>query len=182
MNFAPTTFLYAVGSADVNVKPDPKTAQLPVKRPPANYRVAGAIEGETLKILAKTGGETDVQDISDYHWSRDGQLWWLDAKVGDKLTLEFNVSKAGQYKVIANLTKAADYGIVQISINGRKADRTIDRYFTSVAHDPIDLGVFELKKGANRLTVEIVGSNEKAIKRHMFGLDYLKLEPAGRQW
>ena len=28
------------------------------------------------------------------------------------------------------------------------------------------------------LVVEIVGANPKAIERHMFGLDYLKLERA----
>jgi D-arabinan exo alpha-(1,3)/(1,5)-arabinofuranosidase (non-reducing end) len=181
VNYAPTTFFYAAPGAKVSVEPDPKTAKLPVKRATEGFHVAGAIEGETMKVVAKSGGEAEVQDVADYHWSRDSQLWWLDAKIGDTLTLEFNVPKAGRYKVIANLTKAPDYGIVQLSINDRKSDQTIDRYFTSVAYDPIDLGSFELKKGANRLTVEIVGSNEKAIKRQMFGLDYLKLEAVGNR-
>ena len=132
-----------------------------------------------MKVVAKTGGETEVQDIPDYHWSGDSQLWWLDAKVGDKLTVEFHVRKAGRYKVVAGLTKAADYGIVQISINGQKSEHSIDRYFTSVSSDPIDLRAFDLKEGANQLTAEIVGSNEKAIPRHMFGLDYVKLEEPG---
>jgi len=179
MNYAPATFFYAISGAAVNVEPDPETAKLPVKRADEDYHVAGAIEGEALKIVEKSGGIMEVQDIPDYHWSRDSQLWWRDADVGDKLTLEFNVEKAGRYKVIANLTKARDYGIVQVSVNGRKSKQAIDRFNTSVAHDAIDLGSFELKKGANRLTVEIVGSNEKAINRHMFGLDYLKLEPVG---
>ena len=37
----------------------------------------------------------------------------------------------------------------------------------------LDLGGFELKKGQNTLTAEIVGANEAAIKNYMFGLDYL---------
>jgi hypothetical protein len=181
VNYAPAAFFYATAGSTVNVEPDPTAAKLPVKRATESFRVAGAIEGEKMKVIAKTGGETEVQDVPAWHWSRDSQLWWLDAKVGDKLTLEFDVEKAGRYKVIANLTKAPDYGIIQIRVNDRKSDQTFDRYFTSVVHDAIDLGSFELKKGANRLTIEIVGSNEKAIHRHMFGLDYLKLEAVGDQ-
>ena len=45
-----------------------------------------------------------------------------------------------------------------------------------MANDALELGVFELSEGANRLEVEIVGAHEEAVPRHMFGLDYLKLE------
>ena len=39
--------------------------------------------------------------------------------------------------------------------------------------------VFELKAGANRLAVELVGINPKAIQRPRFGIDYQLLEPLG---
>ena len=42
--------------------------------------------------------------------------------------------------------------------------------------DEIDLGAFDLKKGRNLLTVEIVGANDKAKKAYMFGLDYMLLK------
>ena len=41
----------------------------------------------------------------------------------------------------------------------------------------IELGVFELTRGQNRITAEVVGSNEQAVKAYMFGLDYIRLEP-----
>ena len=44
----------------------------------------------------------------------------------------------------------------------------------------LDLGVFELNKGKNKLEARIDGANPKAIKSHMFGLDYLLLEDANR--
>ena len=44
--------------------------------------------------------------------------------------------------------------------------------------DRLELGIFDLKQGGNTLVVEIIGANEKAIKKHMFGLDYLQLTPA----
>jgi hypothetical protein len=90
--------------------------------------------------------------------------------------LEVPVEKAGTYRVIANLTKAVDYAIVRIELNGQDAEKPLDRYAPQVGHDPIDLGKFRLDKGPNLLEVEILGANEKAIKRHMFGLDYVKLE------
>ena len=40
----------------------------------------------------------------------------------------------------------------------------------------MDLGAFELKAGANELSITVVGANEKAVKGYMFGLDYLLLK------
>jgi hypothetical protein len=38
-------------------------------------------------------------------------------------------------------------------------------------------GNHDLSAGQHKLTIQIVGANPKAIKRHMVGLDYVKLEP-----
>jgi hypothetical protein len=55
----------------------------------------------------------------------------------------------------------------------------IDLYNNGVVPTPeTSLGVFDLNKGDNQFKVKIVGANEKAIARHMFGLDYLMLKPA----
>ena len=43
---------------------------------------------------------------------------------------------------------------------------------------PIALGTHELSQGEHKLTVEIVGANEKAVKCYMFGLDDIVLKPA----
>ena len=180
MNFAPATFWYGRPGAEGNVKPDPKSAALPVPKKRSDVvdvlEVPGAIEGESLKIVEKTAGTTEIQEGSNFRWSNDRQLWWRDGKPGDRLVLEVPVEKAGQYKVTANLTKAVDYGLVKITINGQVSEKPLDRYAPTVRHDAIDLGQFELKQGPNRLEVDIVGANEKAVKRHMFGLDYLKLD------
>ncbi len=182
VNYAPTTFWYARPGAKSNVGPDPATAALPVPRKRSDIvdvvEVPGAIEGEELKIVEKTGGKTQVQASETWQWSGDQQLWWIDAKPGDRLVLEFPSESAGTHRVIADLTKAKDYGIVRLSINGRPVENSIDRYATEVSHEPVELGRFPLNRGANRLEIEIVGANEQAIKRHMFGLDYLKLEKA----
>ena len=125
-----------------------------------------------------TGGTLEKQTGSQFRWSNDTQIWWIDGKAGDRLVLEFPVEKAGRYEVVANLTKAIDYGIVKISINDNPP-KEFDRFNDGVATDKLSIGEFELPGGTNRLTVEIVGMNasEKAVKRFMFGLDYLQLIP-----
>lgn len=142
-------------------------------------RVAGALEGEEMAVIEKTG------NLHHQEWSglsNDTHLWWTDAKPGDHLVLEFQVPEAGRYRVFARFLTAGDYGIHQLSINNVEAGPPIDLYHNGVTPSKErDLGVFDLPAGANRLTVRVVGANPKAIKRYMFGLDYLRLVPAAGQ-
>jgi len=137
-------------------------------------RVKGALEGEEMKILAKTGAPGPQE------WgglSNEKHLWWRQAKVGDKLVLGFDVEKAGKYRVFARFLTAGDYGIHQLTVNDQPAGEPIDLYNQGVKPSKErELGTFELVEGQNRLTVEVVGANEKAAKSYMFGLDYLRLE------
>lgn len=142
-------------------------------------QVQGAIEGEKLTVLSKTGS-VEGQDMAMFgdKWSSEAQLWWTQAKPGDKLSLGFKARKAGPKHVLVRLTKAVDYGIVQFSVNGKKAGEPIDLYNPDVVATPeIDLGEFDLAAGQNTLGIEIVGTNEKSIgDRYMCGLDYIKLK------
>jgi hypothetical protein len=139
-------------------------------------KVAGAIEGETMKIIKKTG-TVEPQNWED---TSDGKhLWWRGAQPKDELVLGFNVPKAGKYQVVARFLRAVDYGIVQLAVNGEKAREPIDFYNAEVSLSPdMTLGAFDLKEGENQLSVTIVGANDKAEKQYMFGLDYLLLKPA----
>ena len=113
------------------------------------------------------------------NWSGDAHLWWRDGKPGDRLTLALPVAKAGRYRLVANLTKAVDYGIVQFGVGGEKLGEPIDLYNDGVVTTgPTALGARELAAGEHKLTVEITGANARAVKRHMFGLDYVKLDEA----
>jgi hypothetical protein len=179
INYAPSTFWYARPGATCSVAPDPESAAKPVAKERTDlvpiHHIDGAIEGETLKVVELTGGRHEVQN-GGFGWSGDAQLWWIDGHTGDKLVLEFPVEKAGNYKLLANLTKAPDYGIVEFRVNDQPSKK-FDRFHKiTVEHDLLDLGTFSLQQGANRLAVEIVGENPEAVPKRMFGLDYLKLE------
>jgi putative heme-binding domain-containing protein len=143
-------------------------------------RVPGAIEGETMKVLAKTGGNAASQKMNDFpkdRWSGTDHLWWTGAQPGHKLTLELPVERDGRYDLVAVFTKARDYAIVQISLNGKPLGGPIDFYNMPdvITTGPLALGTHELRAGSHKLTIEIVGANPKAIKNYMCGLDYVYL-------
>ena len=143
-------------------------------------RVAGAIEGEEMREIERTGGDLELQGWAGL--SNEKHLWWRDGGVGGRIVLGFDVEQAGEYRVFARFLTANDYGRHKLTINEQPAAEPIDLYSPNVrATEDMELGRFKLKAGENRLTVEVVGANERALPRHMFGLDYLRLEPALRE-
>jgi hypothetical protein len=139
----------------------------------------GGIEGESLAVKAKTAGEVTVQDVSGLagHWSQGKHLWWRGAKPGETLTLGFPVRDEGAYRVFARLTKARDYGVVQLALNGKPVAESVDLYSPDpVAGGELELGEHALRSGEHRLEVKVIGANTQAIPGHMFGIDYLRLE------
>jgi hypothetical protein len=137
------------------------------------------IEGESLKILSKTGGAPQEQDLTAFGsgWSDDAHLWWIGTKPKDKLELALPVKEAGDYKIMLQMTKAPDYGIVQIYLDGQRLGDPVDLYWPQVIPTgPQSFGTHSLTAGQHTLGIEILGANEKAIKSYMFGLDYVKLE------
>ena len=150
----------------------------PLPLPPP-LKVKGALEGEDLPIVEKSG-VAEVQRLEG-KWSGEKHLWWREAKPGDVLVLAFPAEEAGRYKIFANFTRANDYGIVQPYINGEKVGQPMDFYARRVmTTGRKELGTFDLKKGDNLLKAEIVGRNDQAIPKYMFGLDYLLLERVRR--
>jgi hypothetical protein len=178
--YAATAFWYLAPGGKDPYRPVPLSERVGYWTPVQTFKIKGVLEGEKLKILSKTGGNPQEQDMTGFagQWSNDSHLWWIETKPGDKLTLALPVAKAGKYKISLQLTKAPDYGVVQLYLDGEKLGETIDLYHASViATGPLSRGVHDLAAGDHQLTAEIIGANDKAIKSYMFGLDYVKLEP-----
>ena len=143
------------------------------------YYINPPLEAGGFPVLNEPRGNVSTQGMGHFQgkWKDDHQLWWTGAKPGAKLELAVPAMKTGTYDVSVVLTKARDYGIVQLSVNGKKAGDPIDLYNPAVIPtDPIPLGTFDLTEGQNKLMVEIVGANEKAVPAYMFGLDQVILE------
>ncbi|MGQ9573832.1 MAG: glycoside hydrolase family 172 protein [Thermoguttaceae bacterium] len=148
-----------------------------------SYYVRAPIVAGGFKVVGEPPGVVQTQQMQGWgegKWGNNDQLWWTGGKPGDKLTVVFAVKKTGTYEVKAVLTKAIDYGIVQLWIDGEKAGGPIDLYHDGVipTDPPVSLGTHELAEGEHKLTAEIVGANDKAIKAYMFGLDRLIFEEA----
>lgn len=177
MNYAPTTFWYARPGATCDVEPNPQEARNAIPRSAEDiieYRhVENALEGEDLKIAECSGGATEIQHLPLYGWSNNRQVWWREAQEQDYLIVEFPVEKAGDYDVTLGTTKARDYGIVRLAVNGETKLDSLDLYNPSVIAVEVKLPTCRLRQGRNTLKVTILGANAEAVKSHMFGLDYI---------
>ena len=149
---------------------------------PGVWRLEGATEGETLKVLAVTGGKTSGQKMTAFkasRWSGNDHLWWTGGKVGDTLTLALPVAAKGTYEVKFVGTKAHDYGTFELRLDGKLlGEEGYDFYHPAevVTTGELNGGRHELDAGEHRLEIRILAPNPAATPRNMFGLDYLKLE------
>lgn len=177
VNMAVTAYWYAQAGATDGFK-DPAPGELVVRPLPAWVvpHVAGALEGEKLRIVRVTG-RVDPQDWDGTSAGR--QLWWhAGMRPGDSLTVAFAAPKSGKYRVFGRFLSAPDYGIHQLAINGRPTGEPVDFYHEKVRPgDEIDLGEFDLRAGDNEFSATVKGANPKAAKAYMLGLDYLLLKP-----
>jgi D-arabinan exo alpha-(1,3)/(1,5)-arabinofuranosidase (non-reducing end) len=136
-----------------------------------------------MYVLEKPTGMIEEQHMGSFtadKWQGDRQLWWT-GELGAQLKIGLDIKKQGTYKLATRLTKAADYGIVQFYLDGNKVLEPMDMYHPDgvIATKKIKLGKFKLDKGQHVLTVEVVGTNPKAIKRYMVGIDYVELKKNG---
>jgi putative membrane-bound dehydrogenase-like protein len=146
-------------------------------------KVPGAIEGEAMKIVEKTGGTAASQNMGGFkadRWSGNDHLWWTGAKPGDKLSLEVPVEKAGTYDIEIVLTRARDYGVARISIDDKVLDPAFDMFNNPevITTGVLSFGMNELPAGNHRITFEIVGANPEAVKSYMLAVDYVRLVPS----
>ena len=158
--------------------------QVPLRGPkapidPKTGRVPEAIEGEAMKIVGKTSGNTTSQAMGGFpkdKWSGSDHLWWTGAVPGAKLELELPVAAEGTYELEVVLTMARDYGIVQLLIDGESLGGPIDCYDVDVVTTGVlTLGQKKFMAGTHRLGLQIVGANPKADKGYMVGIDFVRL-------
>jgi hypothetical protein len=162
-------------------RPLPRLADT-INSPPK--RIPAALEGEKLRILAKSSdydlGPQDMRGFPQGKWSGDTQLWGRPPKGGAWVDLEVPAPEAGKYTVVVHLTKARDYGIVQFRLDGKALGEPIDCFEPDkvVNSGPLSLGIVELAKGPATLRIEVIGTNPRSVGlRTMWGLDRVILKP-----
>jgi hypothetical protein len=150
------------------------------------FQLPGAIEGESMKILASSGDFSFTpQDMTSFlgsggRWSGGRQLFARGVKTGAWADLELPAPADDKYGLVVFLTRSWDYGIIQFHVNGNRLGGPIDGFHvdTVLSTGAINLGEAELKKGVNTLRVEVVGTNPKSAPPHYsWGLDCVVLQP-----
>jgi hypothetical protein len=185
VTYAATSYWYARPGSSDDFKPVEAKVLQDIPSPPPPFKIPGAIEGEDLQVLKKSGdfpaGPQDMASFADGKWSGDRQLWVRPANKGAWVDLRLPVPADGKYGVLVYLTRARDYGIVQLALDGKPLGKPIDLFNADkvVSTGAIDLGTAELKKGDATLRVGVVGSNAKSVGlRYMWGLDCVVLKAA----
>jgi len=181
MDYATVAYWYGAAGATSGLPDVPPAAErhIPLLDKPKMFQAEGALEGEQLRVVSCSGGEHMVQNLGVFEetFSLDEHRWWRDGKVGDALVLGVPVAEKGRYRVTAAFVQANDFAVVKLSLGGQPLGESFDGYRAEVGTTgPLVLGTVELDAGEQPLRVEITGKNALALERHMFGLDYVKLE------
>jgi hypothetical protein len=146
--------------------------------------VPGAIEAETMKVLQKTRGITQGQDMRAFpndRWSSNNHLWWTGAQPNDSLSLEFELAKEGKFEPQIVLTKARDYAIIQLLVDDVPIGDPIDGFNAPevITTRIIKLPAREWTQGKHTLKIQILGKNADAVPGYMVGIDFLRFLPVG---
>jgi hypothetical protein len=182
VSYAVTTYWYGRPGAKAAGPAAAAEMDLAVPELPEMHRLAGVIEGEALKVLGKSGdfpvGRQMLFGAFEGQWSNGGHLWLRPAEPRGWVDLALPTPDAGEQKLFLWMTRAPDYGIVQLHINGQPLGEPVDLYSAKVEPaGPLEIGVFKPQGAETTLRVEIVGKND-ASKGALVGLDAVKLEPA----
>jgi hypothetical protein len=181
VNFAMSSFWYALPGVESNRKPDVEAVKKPValKRSeiyPPVVNEMGRLEGEHLEITNTPSGTAGTQG-GNYGWSENNQMWWRHGETGAELVTRFVLEEDGRYTISAQLTKAPDYGIIQVYVNGKPAGSSFNGFNPEgVITQQVNLGSHMLTEGENTLSVEILGSDVKAKPGNMAGIDWLQFK------
>jgi len=179
MNYALTSYFYALPGYKVNIEPDAALVKLEVPSERSDLiepivNDDGIIEAENMKIEALRELSAERQFIASWDWSGNGQLWIKDGKPGSGLTASFISPEAGRYKITGRFSLASDYGISEYYINDKKACR-INAYTPGEKVIEKYLGIFEIAEGHNTFRIELLGTDPAAKTKYMAGVDMLKL-------
>lgn len=144
--------------------------------------VSTRLEGEQLAALEQTGGRWELQYTDRWGdgWSGGAHGWWWAHKPGDRLVLALPVPADGRYRLSIQFTKANDYGIARLYLDGKELAGPIDFYAPNVVPSGVmDFGLHRLKGGTHELTVESVGAGPDMThqpQEYVFAIDYIQLD------
>lgn len=109
-------------------------------------------------------------------WARGKRVGWRPKEAGESITMDFDVAKAGKYRVYIVLNRSPKSGKCELQING-KSRKSLDLYepFHTMLR-AYSLGTLDLPQGKNTLTVVSQGKNNES-QGTLVGADFLWIQP-----
>jgi serine/threonine protein kinase/WD40 repeat protein len=137
-------------------------------------------EAEALPILEAANCPPSRQPMSGFgpkRWSNDQQLFGAAAK-GGHVTFSVDVPITANYRLHIFFTKAPDFGIVEIALDGKPIGERFDGFNREVVRSgKVNFGSVDLTEGAHELRFKVVGKNGDS-SNYFLGIDCLELKPA----
>jgi hypothetical protein len=151
---------------------------------PKNTTSTQVMEGERLRILAQEGcraGEQAMDEFGKNNWSAGAQLFCRSLRHSPvRVTVLLPVKESGRYWIDLYTTRAPDYGVLEVLVDGQPLGPSIDAWAPAVlASGSIRLGARRLSAGTHDLTFRAAARNPASADFHL-GIDALALIPAGR--
>ncbi len=154
----------------------------PSRPAPAAQAPAGLIEAESLKVVAKSREFTWwLQPTSSFPagtWSKDGHMFAFGTERGDWIDLALPAAPAGEYQLALYFTKASDYAVVSVSVNGQSSGEPIDLWSGTGVEtmEPVELPTLSLEGDGDVLRIQASDANPAASPPfYQFGLDGIRL-------
>jgi hypothetical protein len=145
--------------------------------------VRATLEAELLSVAESKDCGWMLQSMSGWKggkWSNDWQVFCKASKSG-YLEFELDLPRAGRYRLAIQLTRAPDYGIVEVRLGGSTIGKPYDGYHPLVVPPgAVAFGIVELQAGKQRLRFTAVDRNPKSTN-YFTGIDSLTLEPVQQE-
>jgi hypothetical protein len=140
----------------------------------------GLTDAEDLSVIAKNRDflfwRQGTSVFPSGRWSKDGHMFAQNTEKGDWVDLELPEREPGRYLIELFMTKAADYGIIAVSLNGARVG-TFDLYSGRgvVPTGALELGELELRGSEDVLRLEVEATNPRAsMPFFQFGIDGIR--------
>jgi len=143
----------------------------------------GLVEAEELRLVGTSRPFPfwlqPTEAFQDGRWSKNGHMFASGTQPGDWVELELPPLAPGRHRLELFLTKAGDYGIVAVSVNGARVGGPIDLSSYAIhTTGPLDVGSVALRGQQDVLRLEVVGASPRAAPPHyQFGIDGVRVTP-----
>jgi hypothetical protein len=149
-----------------------------MKLPKNNPRVA--LEADELELLSLQNGRCSQQEMDDFgpgNWSASNQLFCGSGAGQLSVTLQLPVARSGRQRLDLYLTRAPDFGVVEVLLDGRPIGRPYDAWAPSVlASGRLSLGERRLNRGRHQITFRVRSKNPASTAFNL-GVDAIALVP-----